>query len=160
LAAALAAGRSNRAAAAEAGVSERTVGARMADPAFRRLVAELRSRMVDRAVGRLSDGMVEAADGLRALLTARSPAIRLAAARALLELAGKVRAEVELEERVADLERLLEGDDGNAAGQPGGEAEGGSPPPGAGGERPPTPGLPGERPGPGGLPDGPGRLRG
>jgi hypothetical protein len=50
--------------------------------------------------------MAEAADVLRQLLDAQTPpAVRLGACRALLELAVKLRESVELEERVAALER-------------------------------------------------------
>jgi hypothetical protein len=60
--------------------------------------------MVERALGRLSDGMCEAAEKLRELLGARSEAVRLGAARSLLELGVKLRESVELERRVSELE--------------------------------------------------------
>jgi hypothetical protein len=49
--------------------------------------------------------MADAAAKLRELLTAESETVRLGAARALLELGVKLREGVELEQRVADLER-------------------------------------------------------
>ena len=91
-----------------AGVSERTAARRWADPAFRRRVAELRQDMVGRCVGRMADGMAEAADTLRKLLTAETESVRLSAARAMLELGVRVRDAVELGERVAELERVAE----------------------------------------------------
>jgi hypothetical protein len=105
LALAVAGGQTLRDAATVAGVSERTATRRWADAAFRRRVAELRADMVVRSVGRLADGMAEAADVLRALLTPGTPpAVRLGAARSLLELGVKLRESVEIEERLAALE--------------------------------------------------------
>jgi hypothetical protein len=104
---ALAAGRTVRDAALAAGVGERTATRRVADPAFRRRVAELRAEMVGRALGRMADGMTEAADTLRLLLAARGESVRLGAARALLELGAKLRESVELEQRILALEDNL-----------------------------------------------------
>jgi HEAT repeat protein len=108
---ALAAGQTARDAAQAAGIGERTAARRMADPAFRTRVSQLRGEMVTRALGRLADGMAEAAETVRALLQAESESVRLGAARSLLELGNKLRESVELEERLAALEgRLAEGD--------------------------------------------------
>jgi hypothetical protein len=105
LALALAAGRTLRDAAAGAGIGERTAARRRADPGFRRRVDELRADLVARALGRLADGMTEAADVLRALLAAGTPpAVRLGAARSLLELGCRLRESVELEARLTALE--------------------------------------------------------
>jgi hypothetical protein len=105
---ALASGRTVRDAAQLAGVGERTATRRVADADFRRRVAELRGEMVGRALGRMADGMSEAADVLRALMTAGTPpAVRLGAARTLLELTVKLRESVELEQRLAALEAGL-----------------------------------------------------
>jgi hypothetical protein len=90
---------------AAAAAGERTAGRRRADPAFRRRVGELRAEMVQRALGRMADGMAEAADVLRQLLAAGTPAtVRLGACRALLELGVKLRESVELEARLGALE--------------------------------------------------------
>ena len=59
LALALATGQTLRAAAAATGISERTATRRWADPDFRRRVSEARAGMVQRALGRLADGMEE-----------------------------------------------------------------------------------------------------
>lgn len=104
LALAVASGRTLRDAAVAAGIGERTATRRLADPAFRRRVTELRGDMVDRALGKLADGMAEAADCLRRLLSASSETARLGAARALLELGAKLRESVELEQRLQALE--------------------------------------------------------
>jgi HEAT repeat protein len=105
LALAVASGQSLRDAAGAVGVSERTAARRWADADFRRRVSALRGDMVQRCVGRMADGMAEAADVLRQLLSAESESVRLGAARSLLELGVKLRESAELEERVAALER-------------------------------------------------------
>jgi hypothetical protein len=110
LALGVATGKSLREAAAAAGIGERTATRRWADPAFRRRVAELRGDMVARSLGRLADGMADAADTLRALLRAEGDSVRLGAARALLELGTKLREGVELEERLAALEAAVAGE--------------------------------------------------
>src|SRR5262245_4176812 len=97
LAVALAGGQTLRAAAAAAGIGERTATRRWADPFFRQRVAELRTDMVNRATGKLADAMTEAVDTLRGLLAAAFETARLGAARSILELGHKLRESVELE---------------------------------------------------------------
>jgi hypothetical protein len=111
LATAVASGRTLRDAAADAGVGERTATRRWADPAFRLRVSELRAGLVRNALGRMADGMTEAADVLRQLLKAQSESVRLGAARSLLELGCKLRENVELEERLQALEAQLNAGD-------------------------------------------------
>lgn len=106
---ALAAGKMRKDAAEMAGVSERTVYARLADAGFRGRAAELRREMIERAVGELSDATAEAARALRALLSAESEAVRLRAACAILDQAVKLRDHAELCERVEEIERRLGG---------------------------------------------------
>jgi hypothetical protein len=87
LALALAGGASVRDAAAGIGIAERTAFRRLEDPAFRQRVGELRREMVTAAMGRLADGMSDAAAELRRLaLGAASEPVRLGACRAILEL--------------------------------------------------------------------------
>jgi hypothetical protein len=74
-------------------------------PAFRRRAQELRAEMTSQALGRMAAGMSEAADVLRGLLAAEAESIRLGAARSLLDLGLKLREAVELESRLAELER-------------------------------------------------------
>jgi hypothetical protein len=105
LALALAGGQTLRDAAGAVGIGERTAARRWADPDFRRRVSALRADMVQRSLGRMADGMAEAADVLRKLLGAERDSVRLGAARSLLELGVKLRESVELEERLAALER-------------------------------------------------------
>ena len=110
---ALASGETVREAARLAGIGERTATRRLADADFRRHIAELRGEMVSRAVGRLADGSTEAVAALRKLLDAGTPpAVRLGAARAILELGTKLRESVELEQRLADLERRIKREGG------------------------------------------------
>jgi hypothetical protein len=68
LAVAQAGGATLRAGAKAARMSEWTATRRWADPAFRRRVTELRAAAVERATGRLANGMARAADVLRRLL--------------------------------------------------------------------------------------------
>jgi hypothetical protein len=96
-----------RDAASAAGIGERTATRRWADARFRQRVAELRSEMVSRALGKMADGMSDAAGKLRALLSATSESVQLGACRALLELGVKLRESVELEARLAALEAAL-----------------------------------------------------
>lgn len=79
LALALAKGRSVADAAVEAGVGRRTAFRRLADPTFKARIQALRGEMVAEALGRLADGMSEAADGLHALCKAESESVRLGA---------------------------------------------------------------------------------
>jgi len=109
---ALAGGATVAEAAQQAGMSERTAYRWLNKPEFRRRVARIQQTMARRAVARLSDGMVEAAAALRELLSVDDPAVRLRAARALLDLGPRLRDSVELESRLVDLEqqRALEQD--------------------------------------------------
>ncbi len=104
LALALAKGRSVADAAVEVGVGKRTVFRRLADPTFKARIQTLRGEMVAQALGRMADGMCEAADGLRALCKAESESVRLGACRTMLELSLKLRDCLETEDRLAALE--------------------------------------------------------
>lgn len=111
LVAALAAGMTQRDAAKEGGVAERTVARRMSDPTFRQQVVDARAEMLTRAIGTLADASTAATQALRALLdAAEPPSVRLGAARAILELGVKLREHLELEARIAELERMAEAD--------------------------------------------------
>lgn len=110
-AAKLACGSTVREAASAAGCDERTVYKwRATDAAFRRRIEELRSAAVEGALGRLSDTMTAAADVLAALLTNKKPETRLKAARAVIELGLRVRAEAETAARLDEIERRLNGE--------------------------------------------------
>ena len=112
LVAALAGGATVRDAARQAGVSERTVYRRLDDPEFSRGVTEARAELVTRAVAMLAEAGTEAVRTLRALLAdGTPPAVRLGAARAVLELGTKLRESEELEQRLATLEGQLGADE-------------------------------------------------
>jgi len=67
--------------------------------------------MLQRSLGRMADGMTEAAEVLRDLLNANSESVRLGACRAMLELGVKLRETIDHEERLRVLEtRLKNGD--------------------------------------------------
>ena len=107
LALAIAKGHSVADAAAEAGIGRRTAFRWLADPTFKARIQVLRGEMVAQALGRLADGMNEAADGLRALCKAESESVRLGACRTMLELSLKLRECLETEDRLAALEARL-----------------------------------------------------
>lgn len=107
LAGLLAGGQTLRTAASLAGLSERTAARRTADPRFRAEVERLRADMLGAAMGRMSDGLTDAADTLRALLKAKGETARLGAARTLIELTLRMRESVSLEDRLAEVERRI-----------------------------------------------------
>jgi transposase-like protein len=105
---ALACGASVEQAARQCGLSSRTVYRRLAEPDFRRRLQALRCDMVSRTAGTLTAAASEAVRTLLEILrSAAPPAVRLAAARAVLELGVKLRDAADLEERLADLERTV-----------------------------------------------------
>ena len=101
---ALAGGASWRRAATAVGISPATVGRRLADADFRRRVTERRAELLDAASGHLLATMRLAAVTLRKLLKSDSDAIRLGAAKCVLDVAMSVRAAVDFEKRLLDLE--------------------------------------------------------
>jgi hypothetical protein len=128
---ALAAGGSVAAAAHHAGVSERTARRRLASAEFRARVDEARAAMVGQAVGRLASVGALAGDTLRELLDpGRPPAVRLGAARSVLEFMFRGHELDTLARQVADLQRRLAEVTTNGPG--GGAAEGGADGSGAG----------------------------
>ena len=103
---ALACGATVEKAAQQAQLSKRTLYRRLADPAFRRQVQAVRGDMVQRTAGTLTAAATEAVKTLLALQQASTPAaVRLGAARAVLEIGIKVREVADLEERLAALEQ-------------------------------------------------------
>jgi hypothetical protein len=153
--AALAAGGNVAAAARHARVSERTVHRRLEDPSFRAKVDQARTELVRQTVGRLAAVGVLATDKLHSLLGAKSEAVQLGAARAVLDYMLKAvdsdllaRQLVELREQVEELRRERGNTSppgGPAAGGPGLNEAGGDPDPG------PDPPQPGRPPEPGGA---------
>src|SRR5262245_45958972 len=104
LALALAAGANVLSAAQQVGVGRTTAHRRLADPAFRQLVAEMRADFIAQAVGRLTQNMTRAADGLVAMLDSGDERVRLRVIRALLTLGHRLHAGRDLELRSSNLE--------------------------------------------------------
>ena len=105
---ALACGATVENAARTAGVSLRTVYRRLAEPAFRTRLQGARAEMVQRATGMLTAAALEAVKTLLVLQQASvSAAVRLGAARAILELGAKLREVADLEARLAALEQQV-----------------------------------------------------
>jgi hypothetical protein len=105
---ALACGATVENAARQVGVSARTAYRRLAEPAFRRRLQALRADMVSRTAGTLTAAASEAVRTLLELLkNPTSPAVRLGAARAVLEIGMKLREMADLEERLAALEQQM-----------------------------------------------------
>jgi hypothetical protein len=101
----LACGATVDSAARQAGVSLRTANRRLADPAFKRQVNELRWQMVDRAVGMVTAAMGESAKTLILLQKENAPyPTRLGAAKAMFEIGLKLRDQNDIEKRLAELE--------------------------------------------------------
>lgn len=108
---ALACGATVEAAARQCGISERTVYHRLEDPEFKKRLDKVRADMVERSSGMLTAAAGEAVRTLLALQKETTPAaVRLGAARAILEVGIKVRQLVELETRMAELEAMVADD--------------------------------------------------
>jgi transposase len=104
---ALASGQTVREAAKGAGCGERTVHTWLADDAFRRRVAEVRTDLFAQAVGRLSRLAGQAADTLGDLLGSKNDPVRLQAARAILEGGLRLHEALDLATRLESLEARL-----------------------------------------------------
>jgi hypothetical protein len=102
---ALACGATVETAARQCGLGERTVYRRLKEPDFQRRLREVRADMLARTSAALSAAATEA---VRTLLDLQKsgvqPAVRLGAARAILEIGAKLRETVDLEARIAVLE--------------------------------------------------------
>ena len=95
-------------AARQCGLSERTVYRRLSEPAFRQRLQQLRTDMIQRTAGALTAAATEAVRTLLELQKAAAPpAVRLGAARSILEIGIKLREAADLEERLSALEQQL-----------------------------------------------------
>jgi hypothetical protein len=104
----LACGATLEGAAQKAGVSKATVQRRLNDPAFQKRLQEIRSDMVKRTAGTLTAASTEAVKTLLALQQPAIPhAVRLGAARSILEIGIKMREVADLEERLTALEQQM-----------------------------------------------------
>jgi hypothetical protein len=105
---ALACGASVEAAARQCKLSERTVYRRLEDPEFKGRLDSVRSDMIQRSAGMLTAAAGEAVRTLLSLQKDTTPAaVRLGAARAILEIGIKLRQLVELEQRLAEVEEMV-----------------------------------------------------
>ncbi len=102
---ALAAGLTHQQAARQAGISERTVRRRLADPAFKQRIAETRAATVEQATAQLVAGRLQAVHTLLRLLEGESESTQFHAAKAILELGLKFYETQRIEERISALER-------------------------------------------------------
>ena len=108
LALAMAGGSTVKAWADAHGVADRTARTWSNSPEVRDQVEAIRREVLDRAVGRLSDNAIAAADEIARLVKeAASEAVRLQAARAVLADLMTVSNYAALEGRLADMERRI-----------------------------------------------------
>jgi hypothetical protein len=104
----LACGATVESAARQCRLCERTVYRRLADPDFQCWLQQVRADMVQRTAGMLTAAAGEAVKTLLALQKESEPAaVRLGAARAVLEIGLKLREAATLEGRLAALEQQL-----------------------------------------------------
>ena len=105
LLAALACGATVEQAARSAGMSARTAHRRLKDPGFRQRLQDCRAEITQRTVGMLTAAGLESVKTLITLQADKTPAaVRLGAARSVLEIGIKLRENAELAERIAALE--------------------------------------------------------
>ena len=101
---ALAAGKSYREAAREAGLSYKTVQRRVADPLFRAELDDLKRNVVRQAAAHIANAATSAVAALEALLADRDPWVRLRAAAKILDTAIDYNQEALITDRIAALE--------------------------------------------------------
>jgi hypothetical protein len=105
---ALACGATVEVAAQKAGISQATAYRRAKEPEFQKELREIQAEMVKRTAGALTAASQEGVKTLLALLQPTIPhAVRLGAARAVLEHAQRFRETATLEERMTALEEQL-----------------------------------------------------
>lgn len=104
---ALARGATTDQAAAEAGVTSRTVRRWLADPAVSAEVRRLRADLLNQVVGALSDAAVDAVHTLRGALGADSENVRVRAAQTILTALVSLRDATEVTERLTAIEDAL-----------------------------------------------------
>jgi hypothetical protein len=106
---ALACGATGEAAARSAGLSQATVYRRIQDNGFCKKLERTKADMVQRTAGMLTASGMESVKTLMELQKpVAPPAVRLGAARSVLELGMKVREREDLEKRLAALEQQAE----------------------------------------------------
>jgi hypothetical protein len=105
---ALASGATVEDAAERCAIDVKTVRRKLADATFRERVRAARAELTERACGLLTAAGLEAVQVLSRLMAGGPPAVRLSAAKAVLDLGVKLREVVDLEAQVADLERRVD----------------------------------------------------
>jgi hypothetical protein len=108
LIASLATGASYPVAATAAGVSERTVRRRLADPVFAGRVEQERAVFIERTAAQLLAGTTVAVETLRELAQTGPPAVRVRAALGLLSATTSWRETYEVDQRLAALESMAD----------------------------------------------------
>ena len=108
----VAAGATVRAAAGTIGLSERQARAWMTMPAIRGAIHAQVDEIVERAAGLAVDALPDAIDALRAIMgdTSQPPAARVAAARTIVDAAGRLSSSAIFTRRLAALEAELRED--------------------------------------------------
>jgi hypothetical protein len=105
---AVACGATAEVAANKAGVSTATVHRRLKKPEFKAQLQKMRADMVERTIGMLTAAAGEAVKTLLSLQKETvQAAVRLGAAKAILEIGMRLREVSELEDRIAALEEQL-----------------------------------------------------
>jgi hypothetical protein len=104
---ALACGATLEVAAQKADVSPATVSRRLQDRRFKKLLGQTRADMVQRTAYTLTAAATEAVRTLYLLKGSGTPATRLNAAKAVLEIGAKLRESADLMLRVTELEERL-----------------------------------------------------
>ena len=92
------------------GISERTLYRYLEEPGFRKVLTQAESGLINNAGFRLLAGQEQALDTLeRLMLKARSEHVRMNSARAWLDYSFRYRELKNIEERLAEVERKLDG---------------------------------------------------
>jgi hypothetical protein len=100
----LASGKGIKAAASEIEVGERTAHTWLDDICFRNLISDLRSRLLDAAVGRLVESTNDAVSTLVDLLSSERETVRLRAALGIVDSMIRLREHVDFDRRLLELE--------------------------------------------------------
>ncbi len=105
---AFACGATVESAARQAGVSESTAHRRLEDPEFRQQLQAMQTEMIKRTAGALTAASTESVRTLLELQKPSAPpAVRLGAARSILEIGIKLREAADLEHRLSALEQQM-----------------------------------------------------
>jgi hypothetical protein len=105
---ALACGATVEVAAAKAGISVRTAYRRLADAQFQRRLAETKVEMVKRTAATFSAASMEAAKTFVELMgQPHAPAVRLGAARNIVQLGLQLREHTDILEELVELRRMI-----------------------------------------------------